>query len=93
MSSKPSKYPNGAFKLLVMLLYGKYPYMERGAGRGIVTLHSLRKLADRLGCRSVKIRLWLQWLEDQGYIESLAISQDRRRASFRVREPSSVIYE
>lgn len=82
--------PNGAFKLLVHVLYGQYPYMER-MPRGFIRLSSVRKLARRLGTQSTSINKWISWLENSGYIESVSYSEDRRALHFRVRYPTSLI--
>lgn len=80
------RQPSAAFRLLVYLLYGQYPYMYREA-RGVVKLSSLRKLARLLGTETKYIRRHLSWLEDRGYIESVAYSENRRQVQFRIRQP------
>lgn len=82
--------PNGAYKLLVHILYGQYSNMDVGQ-RGIIELKSVRKLARLLGTQTATVNKHLAWLEDFGYIESLQYSQNRRTVKFRVRSPSNVI--
>lgn len=81
--------PNGAYKLLVHLLYGQYQFMTV-MPRGIIELQSIRKLARLLGTQSVKINKWLEFLEDHGYIESLQYSPNKRTAKFKIRATSNV---
>lgn len=88
---KFSNRPNGAYKLLVHILYGHYSYLHAGP-RGLIHLESIRKLGRLLGTQSATVNLWLSWLEDQGYIASLVYTEDRRQAQFRVRFPTNMIF-
>lgn len=83
---RPSRYPNGAYKVLAAVLYGSYPYLERRS-RGVVILHSPRALGALLGTKSIRIRGWIHWLESQGYLESVSYLPGTRAVQFRVREP------
>lgn len=81
--------PSGAFKLLTVLLYGSFPYVNVKDQRIIEIIH-ISKLARVLGTESKKVRKWLDYLENASYIESLAFSENRRQASFRLRRPPNV---
>ena len=81
---------NGAYKLLVYLIYGEYSYLERTT-RGVVTLKSVRKLAGLLGTQSVYINRWLIWLESQGYIENMYWTPNKRSVTLRLRGTAYVI--
>lgn len=90
MSRAAPKYkPNGAFKLLTYVLYGQYSYMTR-LPRGIIRLHSIRKIARLLGTQSFLINRHIIWLESQGYLESVSYSTNKRQVQFRVRKPTYV---
>ncbi len=86
-----SNRPSGAYKMLVLLLYGQYTYVTR-APRGITVLDSIRKLARLLGTDSRNVKQWLEFLESVGYLESLTYTPNMRSAKFKLREPSNVIY-
>lgn len=81
--------PSGAHKLLTMLLYGNYPHMHFHPN-GVIKLESIAKLARRLGTKSPKVRMWLEYLETSGYLELLTISEDRRQAALLIRRPPNV---
>lgn len=89
MGTKFVYRPNGAYKLLIHLLYGQYKFMAV-MPRGIVELQSIRKLARLLGTQSYTVNRWLSYLEDNGYIESLQYSPNKRSAKFKIRETSNV---
>lgn len=76
--------PNGAYKLLVHIIYGQYQHMEK-LPRGIVELRSVRKLARILGTQSATVNKWLEWLESSGYIESLQYGPYKRTVKFKIR--------
>lgn len=81
--------PNGAYKLLTYLLYSKYTFLER-LPRGYIRLRYIAKLARILGSESKHVRNWIQFLQDQGYLQDLSYSQNRRSVQFRVRPISSI---
>lgn len=93
--------PNGAYKLLTALLYSESPSLERptasqievegrGYARGLITIRSLRKLSRLLGTESKRVNSWLAWLEDQGYIEAVTYSENRRSCTLRLRRPRNI---
>ena len=81
--------PSGAFKLLTVLLYGSFPYVNIKA-YGVIEIIHISKLARALGTESKKVRKWLEYLEGASYLESLALSENRRQASFKLRRPPNV---
>lgn len=83
------KKPSGAYKLLVTLLFGRMAYLERTES-GYVRLHSNAKLGQLLNVDTKYINKWFLWLEDQGFIESLAYTQDRRACQFKLRRPRNI---
>lgn len=80
------KRPSGAHKLLTLLLYGRFSFYRK-LDSGAFQIISCRSMGSTLGVPSLQIKDWLRWLEDQGYIESLALSPNRRSAQFRIRRP------
>lgn len=82
----------GAYRLLGQLLYGEYSHMQVQA-YGLVQLSSLRRTARLLGTETKQVRIWLNHLEDLGYLQSITYSTNPDRslaATFRIRAPSNV---
>lgn len=82
--------PSGAYKLLVILMYGSFSYVELVPSSGYVRIKHIAKLARVLGTESKKVRGWLAYLESVSYIESLVLSENHRQAQFRIRRPRIV---
>lgn len=85
-----SHRPNGAFKLLVLLLYGKFPVIfSRSTGLQI-SVESIRSLARISGTQSSNIRNWLDYLEYSGYITDMRYAPNQRKCTFKLRELSPI---
>lgn len=81
--------PIGAFKLLAFLLYSSYPgWIVYGYGKTQILACST--LGRKLGTDGKHLRRWLDYLNEQGYIEQLSYSTNRRKAQFRIRRPHNV---
>lgn len=98
--------PYGAYKLLATLLYGSAdrigslepqdaPLMrwisDRGGSHGShLEIPSVRRLGRLLGAESKKVNAWLAWLYEQGLLENLQWSEDRRSVRVRLTRPRNV---
>ena len=80
-----SHRPNGAFKLLVLLLYGKYPVIFSRSPNLEIQVESIRSLARISGTQSDCVRKWLDYLEYSGYITEMRPSTNSRKCSFKLR--------
>lgn len=78
--------PNGAYKLLVHLLYGQHPTVFRREQGNLVYIYSVRKLARILGTESGRIHGWVNWLHGAGFIETYTCSSNSRRISLKLRK-------
>lgn len=81
--------PNGAYKLLSLLMYGNYSFLEP-LGEGALVIHSVRKLARIAGTQTSRANKWLIWLEDQGYIDHLVKLDGGRKVRVNVRQPPNI---
>lgn len=82
-----------AFKLLTYLLYSGYsPCIRVSEGREFVYITNFRQLGRMMGTSvtAYRIRNWLLFLEDRGYIDSVSFSQNLRTARIRLRPPRNV---
>ena len=79
--------PNGAYKFLVHVMYDQSQRVQ-SQDNGTVLVPSIRKVARMLGTDSSRVNGWVAWLQDRGYIESVAWSQNRRSVSFLIRRPT-----
>lgn len=79
-----SHRPNGAFKLLTLLLYGKYPVIFTRLKLDIAVL-SIRSLARIAGTQSQTVRDWLDYLEYSGYISEMKYNLNQRKCTFKIR--------
>lgn len=95
--------PTAAYKLLTTLLYYEIaaapqegyraPLIDlvtREGSRPTLRVRSVRRLARLLGTQSDRLRVWLLWLEAQGYLTHLAWSEDRRTVELRIRMPRNI---
>lgn len=65
------------YKILAMLLYGKYPWMELKAGQGAEPTTytvALGPLASMLRVNASKLREYLTWLEEHQYLSEVSFS-------------------
>lgn len=91
MSSLSSQQirPLSAYKLLTLCLYGRNSFLEL-EGKGIVQIRSIRDCSRFLGTDTWRVRRWLVYLEELGYIDSLTVSPNKRTARFQLRKPPNV---
>lgn len=92
--------PTAAYKLLVYMLYndtpveaGKAPLMQWILGetrKGYLEIPSIRRLARLLGTESRRVNAWLIWLYQQGLIDYVAWSEDRRSVKVYLRKPRNI---
>ena len=76
MSKKSRKSRLNPSKLLVMLLYGTYPYLEVGYlsnDSRCLTLE-VGKFARLMRVKNIHITEYLQWLEEMGFLTITACS-------------------
>lgn len=100
MSSAISpRRPTAAYKLLVYLLYNIAPeravdtpvvqWISGGSHRGHLEVPSIRRLARLLGTESRRVNAWLIWLYEQGFIEHVSWSLDKRSVVLYIKKPSN----
>lgn len=77
-----------AFKVLCLLLYGRYTSVQWGAD-GLVKIRT-RKFAALVGggMNSTRLRMYCLWLEQNGYATELAV--DYGYITMRVRSPGGL---
>lgn len=82
-----------AFKLLTYLLYSGYsPCIQVSEGRDCVYITNFRQLGRMMGTSvtAYRIRNWLLFLEDRGYVDSVVFSENLRQARVKLRPPRNV---
>jgi hypothetical protein len=47
-------------------------------------------MGQRLNVRTAQIHKWILWLEDQGFLESLAYTENKRACQFKIRRPPNI---
>lgn len=96
--------PNGAYKLLVILLYGQsnrtgYPEPSgaplmtwlNGTGHSsLLQVHSIRRLARLLGTESKRVNAWLIWLMEHGLISHVIWDDNRRSCQVYLIKPRNI---
>lgn len=90
--TKKPRRMNQAYKLLALLLYSGLSCFRVGEYRKYIYIMSFRELASHMGVgtNSTKVRKWLLWLEDRGYVETVLFTPNKRQAKVVVRLPSNV---
>lgn len=98
--------PSGAYKLLATLLYGvadrvtevSYEgldaplmrWVRDGNVKAYLEVPSVRRLGRLLGVESRKINMWLIWLYEQGLIENVQWSTDKRSVTVILTKPRNI---
>lgn len=82
--------PTTAPRLLVHLMWAHPPTVLPIPGTGAIEIPSLRKVAVQLGTVTKRINQWLLTLEDQGRIEGLVWSPNRRSVQLRIVRPPNI---
>lgn len=101
MGTGRSVRPNGAYKLLTILLYYDVGPREPGVApvvalshetgmEGYLEIPSVRRLARILGTESKRVNKWFVWLAEQGYLHDLAWNARSTAAYVRIRQPRRV---
>lgn len=78
------------FKVLCLLYFGRYSFMEVYPG-GIIELRTVSKMAKMLRLRSHKMHIYLDWLQQHNYIADLVRHGPQGRyARFRLLQPPNL---
>jgi hypothetical protein len=81
-----SPRPQGAYKLLCLLLYSTHPSLEY-MPRRVVRITSLAKLGRYMGTETRNIRKWISYLGNMGYLEHVLYAPNMRSCRLQVRPP------
>jgi hypothetical protein len=91
--TRKSRQATPAFKLLTYLLYSGYSSCIRvSEGRDYVYITNFRQLGRMMGTSvtAYRIRNWLLFLEDRGYVDSVVFSENLRHAKVKLRPPRNI---